>query len=76
MVKTIASLPEGFSSGLRVDINDQDMDIVARNIIYLLLFYTIDDAEEAADCVLHLWYSTLVPAVVSTKFEFTEGSHW
>ncbi|ROW09323.1 hypothetical protein VPNG_05867 [Cytospora leucostoma] len=61
VVKTIASLPEGFSSGLKVDINDLDMDIVARNIIFLLLFYTLEDGEEAAECVLHLWYSTLIP---------------
>lgn len=61
VVKTIISLPKGFSGGLSVDINDRDMDIVARNIIFLLLFYTIEDAEEAAECVLHLWYSALIP---------------
>jgi hypothetical protein len=61
VVRTITSLPKGFSGGLSVHINDRDMDIVARNIIFLLLFYTIEDAEEAAECVLHLWYSALIP---------------
>ncbi|ROW01851.1 hypothetical protein VMCG_05583 [Cytospora schulzeri] len=61
VLRTITSLPEGFSSGLTIDINDRDMDIVARNIIFLLMLCTIDDGEEAAACVLHLWYSTLIP---------------
>lgn len=67
VVKTITSLPKGFSKGLSVDINDRDMDIVARNIIFLLLFYTIEDGEEAAECVLHLWYSALIPQACLQK---------
>jgi len=37
------------------------MDIVARNIIMLLLLYTssVDD-EQIVECVLHVWYSTLL----------------
>lgn len=69
VVRTINSLPEGFSSGLSVDINDRDMDIVARNIIFLLLFYTIEDGEEAADCVLQLWYSTLITQLCLQKLD-------
>lgn len=69
MVKTVASLPERFSSGLSVDINDRDMDIVARNIIFLLLFYTVEDGVEAAECVLHLWYSALIPQTCLPKLE-------
>ncbi|KUI70772.1 Histone-lysine N-methyltransferase SMYD3 [Cytospora mali] len=73
VVKTITSLPEGFSSGLNIDINDRDMDIVARNIIFLLLCYTIDDGEEAAECVLHLWYSTLIPEKCLQKLDILEN---
>lgn len=69
MVRTVNSLPEGFSSGLSVDINDRDMDIVARNIILLLVLYTVDDGEEAAEYVLHLWYSTLVTQTCLKKLE-------
>lgn len=61
VVKTVASLPQTFSSRVTVDINDRDVDIVARNAILLLLFHTSSDVEGAASSALHLWYSALIP---------------
>lgn len=61
VVKTVSSLPERFSNRVIVDINDQDIDIVARNAIFLLVFHTSPHDKHAVDCVLHLWYSALIP---------------
>lgn len=63
MIKTVADLPTCYSGRLNIDINDQDMDIVARNIIFLLLSYTStdDNDSDTVECVLHLWYSALLP---------------
>mgnify|MGYP001560353368 CR=1 FL=1 len=40
--------------------NDLDPDIVARNAIMLLIALTVDDFDEAADCIIHIWYSALI----------------
>lgn len=33
---------------------------MARNIILLLIALTVEQVDEAVDCILHLWYSALV----------------
>lgn len=40
--------------------NDKDFDIVARNLILLLVALVVQDSDEAIDCIIHLWYSALV----------------
>lgn len=40
--------------------NDFDLDIVARNVIMLLIALTVDNIDEAADCIIHIWYSALI----------------
>lgn len=40
--------------------NDRDLDIVARNIILLLVAMVVEDIDAASDCMVHLWYSALV----------------
>lgn len=37
-----------------------DFDIVARNIVMLLLTLNISDEQEAAETVLHVWYSAFI----------------
>lgn len=40
--------------------NDRDMDIVARNVIMLLISLVVGDVDIAADCIIHVWYSALL----------------
>lgn len=40
--------------------NDLDLDIVARNVIMLLIALTVDNMDEVADCIIHIWYSALI----------------
>lgn len=37
-----------------------DFDVVARNVIMLLLTLSIDDEQEALQTVLHVWYSAFI----------------
>lgn len=37
-----------------------DTDVVTRNVIMLLLVLTISDEQEAAETVIHVWYSALI----------------
>lgn len=57
VIKTISALPATFSGRLSVDVNDQSMDITARNALILLIFLTIEDPVRAATAVVHWWYS-------------------
>lgn len=41
-------------------LNDRDFDIVARNIILLLIAMVVEDIDTASDCMVHLWYSALI----------------
>ncbi len=54
---TIARLPIDYQKVFNATLNDLDIDIVARNMIMLLIALTVDNAESATDCMLHVWYS-------------------
>lgn len=43
-----------------VDICDRRQEVVSRNAILLLLLLHVLGANDAADCVLHLWYSMFI----------------
>lgn len=60
MVKSIAQLPRSYKQGIEVTLNDRNLDIVARNAIMLLVAVIIEDVEEAAEYILHIWYSALI----------------
>ncbi|KAI2631779.1 hypothetical protein GGS21DRAFT_491683 [Xylaria nigripes] len=60
VILSVASLPQSYHGPLNVVMNDKKIDIVARNIIFLLIFFVEVDADVAADCVLHVWYSALI----------------
>ncbi|RLL98932.1 hypothetical protein CFD26_107683 [Aspergillus turcosus] len=60
VVKTIAQLPSRYSHSLELTINDRDFEIVARNVILLLIALVVEEVDEAADCIIHLWYSAFV----------------
>lgn len=40
--------------------NDRDLDVVARNVIVLLIALVVDNIDEAVDCIIHIWYSALI----------------
>jgi hypothetical protein len=60
VVKTIAQVPDGYTMPIEVTINDNDLDVVARNAIILLIALVSDNADEAVDCIIHVWYSALI----------------
>ena len=57
LAMTIARLPLHYQKTVNVTLNDWDLDVVARNAIMLLIALTVNDAEKATDCMLHVWYS-------------------
>ncbi|KFX99826.1 hypothetical protein V490_01644 [Pseudogymnoascus sp. VKM F-3557] len=81
VVKTIANLPDTMTQQLRVSMNDREFDVVARNVILLLLaltaqdFTNIDEAKETdsasdiAEALIHVWYSALIPSRVLSLLE-------
>ena len=62
IVKTITCLPTGFIQRTEVYINDRDLDVVARNLILLLIGLTVEDDNEAVECMIHVWYSAFLRA--------------
>lgn len=60
VILSVSRLPQVYKSPLTLVINDNDFDIVARNAILLLLFFTIDDPEVAAEHAVHVFYSALL----------------
>lgn len=59
-MKTIINLPDAFTSKLRITVNDWEFDVAARNIILLLSCLVSPTEDEAVDCMIHLWYSSLI----------------
>jgi uncharacterized protein DUF4470 len=41
-------------------VNDNNPDIVARNIILLLIAMVVEDVDKAVDCIIHVWYSVII----------------
>lgn len=69
VVKTIASLPHSYIGKPSVVINDIDFDIVARNVVMLLLTLTTADDQAAAETVLHVWYSAFIRPIDFQRLE-------
>ncbi|KFY92810.1 hypothetical protein V500_04013 [Pseudogymnoascus sp. VKM F-4518 (FW-2643)] len=68
VVKTIANIPEGMTQQFRVTMNDLEFDVVARNVILLLLALTAQDSantpSDIAEALIHVWYSASIPSSV------------
>jgi len=60
VVQSLSSLPASYDKPVTMVVNDMDFDVVARNLIMLLILMSLEDEAEAVDCVLHLWYSTMI----------------
>ena len=60
VVKTVASLPDTYTGEVLLAINDLDLDIVARNLIMLLIALKVEDSEQAVQSIIHIWYSASI----------------
>ncbi|KAK6392117.1 hypothetical protein LTR65_003889 [Meristemomyces frigidus] len=60
VIKTLESIPKAYGRSIHAHVNDRDLDIVARNAIILLLMLTVQDKNEAAECMIHIWYSARI----------------
>ncbi|KAK5627367.1 hypothetical protein RRF57_003082 [Xylaria bambusicola] len=49
-----------YKSPLCIVINDLELDLVARNLVFLLIMFMEEDPGAAAEFMLHVWYSVLV----------------
>ena len=56
MVKTAADIRETYDGRCEIILNNRDPDIVARNVIFMLVAFTFDP-DVAAPIMLHTWYS-------------------
>ncbi|RYP29499.1 hypothetical protein DL767_006689 [Monosporascus sp. MG133] len=65
-VLSVASLPPSYRGPLSIVINDREIDVVARNVILLLIFFVEENPTVAAEYVLHVWYSALITAPCSS----------
>lgn len=64
-IVSVTSLPLGYRGPITLVLNDRDIDIVARNVIFLLVFFVEENAAVAAEHVVHIWYSALIPETCS-----------
>ncbi|KAI1287182.1 hypothetical protein F5Y03DRAFT_405643 [Xylaria venustula] len=60
VVLSVTDLPPGYRAPLNIVINDLELDIVARNLIFILIMFNEEDPNTAAEAMLHVWYSALV----------------
>ncbi|KAI0158131.1 hypothetical protein GGR57DRAFT_500248 [Xylariaceae sp. FL1272] len=63
VIVSVAGVPLAYDDFLEVTMNDKQINIVARNLIYLLIFFVQNDARLAAEYLLHTWYSVLLTDV-------------
>ncbi|KAK7539554.1 uncharacterized protein J3D65DRAFT_666267 [Phyllosticta citribraziliensis] len=66
-----ASSPQSFTAV----VNDREFHVVARNTILLLTAMYVDSASAAAEAMLHIWYSALIPSSVLHHLRATVLPH-
>lgn len=59
-ILSAVNLPQSYRSQLNIVLNDKDIGIVARNVIFLLVFFLEENPIQAAEHVLHIWYSSCI----------------
>ncbi|PFH56608.1 hypothetical protein XA68_16257 [Ophiocordyceps unilateralis] len=74
VVKTLSDVPETIHQQLHVVVNDGDFDVVARNVILLLLAFDgfRDEASSVAsiiEAIIHVWYSAFIPQTVFSRLQ-------
>ncbi|XP_070533533.1 uncharacterized protein [Ptychodera flava] len=63
VIKTGASLPQGFKGDLEFCLNDSSPYIMARNVLFLYWLHTCEDTRSTSETLVQIWYS------VSISFE-------
>ncbi|KAK9782094.1 putative MYND-type zinc finger protein samB [Seiridium cardinale] len=73
VLKTIESLPPTYGGEVRITMNDEDLDVVVRNVLILLLLVYIPNPQSAAQGVIHLWYSAFIPQALQDVLAKAHG---
>ena len=60
VIQTVANLPITYSGKSTIWINDQNINVVCRNTLMLLVLCSPEDEAKAIDTALHVWYSALL----------------
>ncbi|KAI8274115.1 hypothetical protein K4K60_010030 [Colletotrichum sp. SAR11_57] len=73
VIKTIAQLPDSYTQPIEVTINNRDLNIVARNVIMLLISLIVNDVDVAAEggkdyCDRHLLLQSPSHRIALTRF--------
>ncbi|KAF3053544.1 hypothetical protein E8E11_011605 [Didymella keratinophila] len=63
VIKTLLGLPQQYQGKCSVAINDIDFQVVAKNAILLLAVHHLP-IDVAVPLIIHVWYSTFIPAVM------------
>nr|CEG05156.1 unnamed protein product [Fusarium clavum] len=60
LLTTMAQLPSSYKQQISITMNDRDLDIVARNVVMLLIALTAEEHDDTIDCMIHVWYSAFI----------------
>ncbi|XP_070538631.1 uncharacterized protein [Ptychodera flava] len=60
VIKTVASLPDEFKGQVEFIMNDCDVHILARNVLFLYMMFSASDIKEVSDALVQLWYSICI----------------
>ncbi|XP_070538595.1 uncharacterized protein [Ptychodera flava] len=60
VIKTVASLPDKFKGQVELTMNDCDVHILARNVLFLYMMFSARDIKEVSDALVQLWYSICI----------------
>ncbi|KAK4101258.1 hypothetical protein N658DRAFT_566963 [Parathielavia hyrcaniae] len=55
-----AQLSQSYRGSVEITLNDRDADVVARNVMMLLVAFVVDNVDEAIECIIHVWYSAFI----------------
>ncbi|RBR26226.1 uncharacterized protein FIESC28_01009 [Fusarium coffeatum] len=60
LLVTMAHLPPSYKQPISITMNGRDHDIVARNVVILLVALTAEEHDDTIDCMVHVWYLALI----------------
>ncbi|ESK84859.1 hypothetical protein Moror_14953 [Moniliophthora roreri MCA 2997] len=75
LIKTVNSLPKDYSGQLAILLNDRNPLVTSRNALILTFLGIMDNMDEAAEYVLHLWYSIFLPMKHAFHAQIALGRH-
>lgn len=60
LLTTMAQLPSSYKQKTSITMKDRDLDIVARNVVMLLIALTAEEHDDTIDCMIHVRYSAFI----------------